>query len=359
MGATKRLAFVMKKHKFTSTERFAIWRAYSEKCFYCEQPLALTEVNIDHILPEHILDDPQQLEAIKSKYGLGMDFSINDYCNWVPAHQGCNRRKGTTLYSASPAFIMILENAKRKGKQAKKEADRLTKNKKAGDILGKLGIALQGGIISTDEVEEFLNSIPREHELYEPLVITFSLNLDEVLKKSSPTTELPTDYYSLCDWLEKDLIKQLSSLLTCSFFYPEASQNTGETLSIRLAFLQLNLNELDKFTSPWWEILEIDYYSEVYGSMEWARLRHKTQVQNAPVLNDREFMELLYRGVMLMSFIQITKTDYRAIAFSQDHVLYQSDSYYDLDTWREILELANIEDWEIKQALAKIDDDLI
>jgi fido (protein-threonine AMPylation protein) len=77
------------------------------------------------------------------------------------------------------------------------------------------------------------------------------------------------------------------------------------------------------------------------------------------VLEDREFMELLYRGGILMSFTQVTKTDYRAIAFSQDHVLYQSDSYHDLDTWREILELANIEDWEIEQALAKIDDDII
>ena len=62
---------------------------------------------------------------------------------------------------------------------------------------------------------------------------------------------------------------------------------------------------------------------------------------------------------MLISFRQVTKTDYRAIAFSQDYVLYQSDSYYDLDTWREVLELANIEDWEIEQALAKVDADPI
>lgn len=348
----------MKKYRFTIEQRFAIWRVYGEKCFYCEQPLEFTEVNIDHIIPENILDDPQQLEAIKIKYGLDTDFSINDYCNWVPAHQSCNRRKGTTLYSASPAFIMTLENAQRKGKQAKKEADRLTKNKKAGDILGKLGIALQGGIISTDEVEDYLNSIPREHEPYEPLVITFSLNTDEVLRKSAPSIALPIYYPSLCDWLEKDLIKQLSSLLTCSFFYPEASQRTGETLSVRLAFFQLNFNELDKFTIPWWEILEIQYYSEVYGSEEWARLRHKTKVQNAPVLIDSEFLEVLYRGGMLLNFRQVTKTDYRAVAFSQDNVLYQSNSYYDLDTWREILELANIEDWEIEQALTKVDADL-
>ena len=167
----------MKKYRFTTVQRFAIWRAYGKKCFYCEQPLTFTEVTIDHVIPEHILDDAEQLQVIKIQYGLDTDFSIN-----------------------------------------------------------------------------------------EPIVITFSLNTDEVLRKGSPATALPTDYPSLCNWLEKDLIKQLSSLLTCSFYYPEASQRTGETLSVRLAFLQLNFNELDKFTSPWWEILEIQYYSEVYGS---------------------------------------------------------------------------------------------
>jgi hypothetical protein len=82
-------------------------------------------------------------------------------------------------------------------------------------------------------------------------------------------------------------------------------------------------------------------------------------MQNAPVLGDSEFMELLYRGGMVMSFTQVTETDYRAVAFSQDHILYQSDSSYDLDTWREILERADIEDLEIEQALSKTDGDLI
>ena len=38
----------MKKHKFTDEEHFAIWRAYGQKCFYCEQPLAFAEITIDH-----------------------------------------------------------------------------------------------------------------------------------------------------------------------------------------------------------------------------------------------------------------------------------------------------------------------
>ncbi len=349
----------MKKHKFTIAEHFALWRVYGQTCFYCEQPLAFTEITIDHIIPEHISDDVEQLQAIKFQYGLDTDFAINDYCNWVPAHPHCNRGKGTTIFPPTPAVIMILEKVQRKGKLAWKEADRIKRSMKGGDVLGKLGIALQRGIVLKDDVVAILNTTSPQREQYEPIVITFSLNTDEVLRKGSLATGLPTDYPSLCTWLEKDLIKQLSSLLTCSFFYSEASQRTGETLSVRLAFFQLNFTELDKFTNPWWEILEIQYYSEVYGCLEWANLRHKTNIQNAPILIDSEFLEVLFRGGMLLSFRQVTKTDYRAVAFSQDYVLYQSDSYYDLDTWREILKLANIEDWEIEQALAKVDADLI
>ncbi len=292
----------MKKFRFTIEQQFAIWRVYGKKCFYCEQPLPFKEVTIDHIIPEHILADPEKLQAIKIEYGLNADFSINDYCNWVPAHFHCNRDKGTAIYPITPALIMVLEKAQRKGEQAREVEGRIQRNLKSGDVLGKLGIALKRGIVSKDDVMVFLSSIPPMHEQYEPIVVTFSLNIDEMLRKSPQTTKLPTDYPSLCDWLEKDLITLLSSLLTCSFYYPEPSQRSGETLSVRLAFLQLDFNELDEFTSPWWEILEIQYFSEVYGSSEWARLRYKNKIQNTPVIDDSEFIELLHRGGMLLSF---------------------------------------------------------
>ena len=59
--------------------------------------------------------------------------------------------------------------------------------------------------MSGDDVMVVLNSISPQHEHYEPIVITFSLNTDEVLRKGLPAKAVPTDYLSLCDWLEKDL----------------------------------------------------------------------------------------------------------------------------------------------------------
>lgn len=345
----------MNKFRFTFEQRFAIWRVYSKKCFHCEQPVTFKEVTIDHIIPEHILAEPEKLQAIKIEYGLGADFSINDYCNWVPAHFHCNRNKGGDIYRRTPALITILKRVRRKGEQARKEEARIDKNSKSDDALATLKVKLDKGIVSKDAVADLLSSIPTQRDQYEPIVVTFSLNTDEVLRKGSQIANLPRDYPSLYDWLEKELIKQLSSLLSCPFYSPEPSERSGETISVRLAFLLLDLNELDRFTIPWWEIVEIQYYSEVYGSAEWDRLRYKGKMQQAPIISDSEFIELLIRGGILMGFRQIMDTDYRAIALSADYVVYQSDSYYDLDMWREILESANIEAWEIEQALAKAD----
>jgi hypothetical protein len=60
-----------------------------------------------------------------------------------------------------------------------------------------------------------------------------------------------------------------------------------------------------------------------------------------------------------MGFRRITQNEYRALAFSQDYALYQSDSFYDLKTWRDILELSGVEDWEIDEALDKADQEII
>lgn len=349
----------MRKYRFSTEQRFALWRVYGRKCFYCGQPILFQEITVDHVLPEHLLDKPEELLKIRMDYGLGSDFSINDYCNWVPSHAHCNREKGTAIYQRTPALIKVLETVKRKAQRAKAEEERIISNLKKGDLLGRLGIALEKGIVAKDEVSRVLHRISARREFYEPIVITFGLNIGEALSSGLEKKDVPLGHAQLCDWLGKDLVNQLSSLLSCSFYYPEPSERTGETLSVRLAFLLLDFNELESFTSPWWEILEIQYYSEVYGEAEWTRQRYKEKLEKAPIIDDREFIELLHRGGLLIGFRQITETDYRAIAISQDYAPYQSDSYYDLRMWKEILELAGLEDWEIEEALAKADRNVV
>ena len=97
---------------------------------------------------------------------------------------------------------------------------------------------------------------------------------------------------------------------------------------------------------------------------ERIRQRYKRRLAVAPIIDDREFIEMIHRGGILMGFRRITGDDYRALAFSQDYMLYQSDSFYDLGMWKDILELSGVEDWEIEQVLEqtnrrKINDDAV
>jgi len=91
---------------------------------------------------------------------------------------------------------------------------------------------------------------------------------------------------------------------------------------------------------------------------ERIRQRYKRRLATAPIIGDGEFIEMIHRGGILMGFRRITSYDYRALAFSQDYMLYQSDSFYDLGMWKDILELAGVEDWEIEQALEKADQEV-
>ena len=75
---------------------------------------------------------------------------------------------------------------------------------------------------------------------------------------------VPKDYFLLCDWLESDLMRQLHSIIACGFSYTEASLRTGESLSVRLALVDLDQYELENFSSPWSELLELAPYSSVY-----------------------------------------------------------------------------------------------
>ena len=91
---------------------------------------------------------------------------------------------------------------------------------------------------------------------------------------------------------------------------------------------------------------------------ERIRERYKRRLAVAPIIDDRQFIEIIHRGGILMGFRRIAGNDFRALAFSEDYVLYQSDSAYGLGMWKDILELSGVEDWEIEEALEKVDQEV-
>lgn len=257
----------MSSYRFTLSQRTAIHRAYDEKCFYCGKLLTWRELTIDHVLPERLLGDPEGLRRIRVEYELDSNFpnfSINDYCNWVPAHSDCNSRKGADIYPKK-ATLFFLREVQKRLPRVEKELSRCARHQRRGRILGNLAIAYENGDVSSKEIIALMQELEYERIHNQPIVITFGLVIEEVLQSGMLGKDISKEEPYLYDWLENNLVNQLRALLSCSFHYTEPSLRDGECLSVRLVFPGLDLIEIRGFYSPWWEILEATSYYEIYG----------------------------------------------------------------------------------------------
>lgn len=250
--------------KLKESYRLAIWRAYNRQCFYCGRPVEWPELEIDHILPQALATRPDKLLSLTKRLGLGRDFSLDNLQNCVPTHQNCNRRKLDTVYDLNVLFF-YLQEAKKRVPAIEKELDQLRNRLKRDDILTSIGLALERGLITKDDLYDALERYESPPaELTDPLVICFGVNIFELEQSGKLPPDAP--YYPyLCDYLEQELKDKLREIACGPFFQPEASGRTGETLSVRIAFTALNLDEIDRLYGTGWEILEIAYYSEIYG----------------------------------------------------------------------------------------------
>jgi hypothetical protein len=200
------------------------------------------------------LNEPEQLRSLLDDYGLEHHFDINDYGNLVPSHAQCNLRKSNLIFERGVTLFYI-SIAMSKAGAARLEEEKSINSLKVDKLLSSLHIALDEGLISKLDIQYIITNTLFVKK--EPTVITFGLSIEAVLNSNQLPDHVPTDYPHLCDWLESDLMRELQSIITCGFAYKEASLKTGESLSVRLAFVDLDQYRLENFSSPWWELLEI------------------------------------------------------------------------------------------------------
>lgn len=142
----------MSKYRFNYIQRFAVWKFHGSQCWWCGEPLQLQESTVDHVLPESLIDKPAELEKILAEYGLPSNFAINDYNNWVPCHDKCNKGKSAKVFKPVPMILAALENLIKNSPSVKKIEDQVKSNKKKGKIFGEFMSALESGVISKKEI---------------------------------------------------------------------------------------------------------------------------------------------------------------------------------------------------------------
>ncbi|MDM8552357.1 HNH endonuclease signature motif containing protein [Desulfobacterales bacterium HSG2] len=259
----------MTKHRFSYIERYALWKAYDGRCFYCEEPLDFQDMSIDHVVPERFVGYPDELAQFRRDYDIDENFpnfQVNDFANWVPAHpRKCNTRKGSEVFSKK-MMLLILHEVQRRLPAVEKQLTLLRKERGRARIFGSLGTAIENQNFSIADVREFLSQVESEQYVDESLVLTFGVITDDLFEQDHGIPlNISYDYPHLCDWLELDLVKHLRAIVPSPFHHTQPSERSGESLSVRIVFPELNIDSLDNFDRPWWKILEALNFWELFG----------------------------------------------------------------------------------------------
>jgi len=151
----------MAKYKFSQAQRVALWEAHNRRCFYSGNPLAYSDLHIDHILPESLLDKPSELERINREYGLDPDFEINSYYNWVPAHSRYNLKKSDIVLNENQTLI-LLAIAKQKYPKVVRQERKYNQGVKKDKVLVSLALLHEKGDLSLEEAFAFLKGLEKD-----------------------------------------------------------------------------------------------------------------------------------------------------------------------------------------------------
>jgi len=173
--------------RIPSSRRIAIWEAHNRQCIYCTEPILFKDLEIDHIIPEHLLKNPKVLAKVLTDYNLPSDFNLNDFKNLVPTHKKCNSRKTGMLFKKSTA-LYFLELATAKCEQAFNEEKKVLKRSRGERVLASLQVALEVGELTLAEVMAIMKKIESGVDSFEVIhdiqfanrIINGLLNQNEV-----------------------------------------------------------------------------------------------------------------------------------------------------------------------------------
>lgn len=260
----------MSKTKFDIISRTALWRANKRRCFYCDESVRFHELEIDHVIAE--TTSPERLNALIEALALGEDFHVNCTRNLVPVHNRCNRAK-SNLHFSEHSLLFHLDRWRAKQLKVEEEVNTLKRQSSNDRLLSTLASRIDAGHLTLAEVMGFLRNCALKPEQLaspqEPWIITFGLNVTELVYTGTMPPGAPKDYEPLCDYLEEGLLVFVRQNIPALSLQTEPSARNGETLSVRLAFWNLDLGRLDVIAKSAWEILEVAPYSEIYDS-DWS-----------------------------------------------------------------------------------------
>jgi hypothetical protein len=124
----------MEKKKFSISEKYAIWKVLGPNCRWCKTPVEYADCHIDHIIPERLLEDEEQMKKVFTQYGLDQTFEINSFENWIPVHPSCNLTKQGQVIEGAPIFLELLSTVKKNANRTKEICDKWENQNKTAKL---------------------------------------------------------------------------------------------------------------------------------------------------------------------------------------------------------------------------------
>jgi hypothetical protein len=230
--------------------------------------MLFAEMTIDHILPKSLSEDPALKRETLKQYGLPEDFDFEGYFNWLPCHMEENRQKSDMIFP-DPSLMFFLGIANKRAEIAANIERKWKEEKRKDTFRCQIQMAVLKKEITQEEaikfvVDELPDIVYDTRIANEPIVIAFGVVIEHITKDADYTEEIVSDYPRLCDKLTQDLKIYLKSLVSCHFFVCEEMRD-GESFAVRVAFENLDPDELDQFDYYPWNVIEIKWFSDLYN----------------------------------------------------------------------------------------------
>lgn len=175
----------MTKHAFTPAERYAVFKTQGDRCYLDGEPIDMATFQVDHILPEELLNSPERLAEVLKLLGRPEDFEVNSIENWLPACGRCNNRKRNRVFDPSPLIQVNLQRAAERADAARAASQETVGNQ----ALSRAANALARAAAAKGELPEHIKIV-----LF-PLLVNYAADRpaqsDPLVVRVSPNYAVP------------------------------------------------------------------------------------------------------------------------------------------------------------------------
>ncbi len=153
----------MANYQFSQAERYAVFTVHRERCWLCDEPVSLSDMEIDHIIPDS-LEGTRELDRIFEAFNLPEEFTLQSYENWLPAHRRCNRKKRALVFKPTPIIQAHLELAAKSAPKARELEERYGSDRRIDRAVQELCVAYEKGDLNEKHWQKLIAIVGPFHE---------------------------------------------------------------------------------------------------------------------------------------------------------------------------------------------------